>query len=313
MITERPLYERIALEVELDPDVTRTVEADLTGVTVRRGGRREGLGLRTDVGLMTFRLHNAEDPMDGGALRPGQTVRLMDREQTYAADFASTVDGWAASTDAGGPIVNRSNTPGRGGLNGHLSVTTFRPAANVRQAERSVTGLTVGRAYTFSVWAIASSTSQSPTAYLYTSSSEADAHTTLNGATWTQLTHTFTATTPTATLYIARGATTGSTSASSIRVDDVTLTREPAHLFTGRIAHLRSTYPMDKATGRSRAVTEVTVADAVQVHGSTMRYGVDLGGAEFETFEARIQRLAASSNAPIEAPVPGAPREVYAL
>lgn len=141
--------------------------ADATGLTIRRGGARDGFGIKTDVGLCTFKLLNAQDPMDDGALRPGMALRV--------------------------------------------------------------------------------------------------------------------------------------------------LTGDDAPIFTGRIAHLNSVYPLNKETGESRAVTEVTAADAVQIHGSTMRYGVDLGVETDETFEERISRLEASSNAPIDVPEVGAPLEVYAL
>lgn len=139
---------------------------DATNLSIRRGGTRDGFGIKTDVGLCTFRLLNAQDPMDGGSLKPGLNVRVM-------------------SADA--PI------------------------------------------------------------------------------------------------------------------------------FTGRIAHLNSVYPLNKQTGQSRAVTEVTVADAVQIHGSTMRYGVDLGVETNETFEERIERLEASANAPIEVPVAGDPIVKWSL
>jgi len=139
---------------------------DALGLLIRRGGVRDGLGVRTDVGLATFRLLDAQDPMDEGTLAPGQTVQVLCDEE---------------------PI------------------------------------------------------------------------------------------------------------------------------FTGRIAHLNSRYPLNKQTGQSRTYVEVTVADAVQIHGSTMRYGVDLGEDTNETFEERIERLEASAKAPVEVPEVGGPIVRYAL
>ncbi|QBI97326.1 minor tail protein [Microbacterium phage TimoTea] len=141
-----------------------------TNLTIRRGGARTGLGLKTDVGLMTFQLLDSEDPMRGGTFQPGQDLRAVSRD-----------------------------------LNGQL--------------------------------------------------------------------------------------------------------RE---LFTGRVVDVAASYPLNKATGRQRVVTTVTVADAVKTHGETPRYGVAIPTG-FETFEARISRLAGSALAPIEAPTEGAPREVYAF
>lgn len=139
-------------------------------VTIRRGGARTGLGVKTDVGLLTFELLDSEDPMRGGTFQPGQEVR-------------------AVSLNAAGDM---------------------------------------------------------------------------------------------------------------------------AELFTGRVVDVGSTYPLNKSTGRQRSVTTVTVADSVKTHGETPRYGVTIA-ERFETFESRIKRLAGSALAPIDPPVEGAPREVYAL
>lgn len=54
--------------------------ADATRCSVRRGGSRSGLGIKTDVGLMSFTLHNAQDPLNGGAFKSGQTVRATVRD-----------------------------------------------------------------------------------------------------------------------------------------------------------------------------------------------------------------------------------------
>lgn len=164
MITEQPLHGLVAIE---SWDGAEWV--DSTGpalrATIRRGGSRDGLGVKTDVGLLTFTLKNHQDPLAGGTFTPGQPVRVI---------------------GAAGP------------------------------------------------------------------------------------------------------------------------------LFTGRIADVASSYPIDKATGRKRTVVTVTVADAVQIHATTPRYGVQIA-AGFETFEDRINRLASSAQAPIEVPTIGAPREVYAF
>lgn len=162
-ITERPLFGTVEILRG-----TSELIANATNVTARRGGARTGLGVRTDVGLMSFALLNAEDPLDGGTIEPGQQITLQ-----------------------------------------------------------------------------------------------------------------------------------------SLGGDD-----ELHELFTGLVVDVASSYPLDKSNGEQRAVVIVTVADAVKVHVETPRYGVSIP-AGFETFEARIDRLAESSLAPIEAPTEGAPREVY--
>lgn len=93
---------------------------------------------------------------------------------------------------------------------------------------------------------------------------------------------------------------------------DVRVMGEHGPLFTGRIVDIASGYPLDKQTGATRAVVTVTVADAVQLHVATPRYGVQIAEG-FETFESRINRLATSAQAPVAVPIVGAPREVYAF
>lgn len=46
-------------------------------MTIRRGGSRTGLGLKIDVGLLTFSLLNSEDPIDGGSIQPGHQIRAV--------------------------------------------------------------------------------------------------------------------------------------------------------------------------------------------------------------------------------------------
>ncbi|WP_350348012.1 hypothetical protein ABIQ69_15440 [Agromyces sp. G08B096] len=76
MITERPLFEKVDIQA-LEGAAWVTYIADATGVTIRRGGSRDGLGVKTDVGLCTFTLRDAQDPLAGGTFVPGQAVRVM--------------------------------------------------------------------------------------------------------------------------------------------------------------------------------------------------------------------------------------------
>lgn len=59
------------------PEAWRTWIRNATGITIKRGFVRRGVGLRTDVGIMTFTLKNDQDPMTGGAFQPGQIVRAV--------------------------------------------------------------------------------------------------------------------------------------------------------------------------------------------------------------------------------------------
>lgn len=97
-----------------------------------------------------------------------------------------------------------------------------------------------------------------------------------------------------------------------ITLESVGAANAMSQLFTGRVVDVASRYPLDKSTGAQSAIVMVTVADAVKVHVETPRYGVSVP-ANFETFEARLGRLAATSLAPIAAPIQGAARGVYAF
>lgn len=129
--------------------------------------------------------------------------------------------------------------------------------------------------------------------------------------------YTFTATATSHTIQVVGSA------GADLLWDDVKVTRNawthvvPAvdnssPIFTGRVVDVKSTYPLNKATGKERTSVTVTVADAVNIHGGTMRYGVQIAEG-FETFESRINRLASSALAPIEPPVQGAPKVVYSF
>lgn len=169
-VQERPIFGRVELQRLTAGNWATLGIADATALTIRRGGTRTGLGVKTDVGLMSFQLLDAHDPIQGGNISPAQEVRAVS---------------------------------------------------------------------------------------------------------------------------IAHGDTL-------------------PPIFTGRVVDVAAAYPLNKSTGKIRPRTTVTVADAVQVHGTTPRYGVTIASG-FETFEARITRLASSALAPIDPPVEGAPREVYAL
>jgi hypothetical protein len=168
VINETALFGQVDVQVAFSSGVWTTVIPESTGLSMRRGGTRAGLGVKTDVGICTFTLLNAQDPVSGGMLRPGQDVRVI-----------------------------------------------------------------------------------APTAL-----------------------------TP---------------------------------IFTGKIVDIAAAYPLDKATGVSRSVVQVTVADAVRIHATTPRFGAVINTPFFETFEARIARLALSAQAPIEVPAISPDVERYAL
>lgn len=462
---------RIAWKQEVEGTWVSNGLDHATNVSIRRGGVRDGLGIKTDVGLMNFTLHNDEDPLDGGTIEPGQIIQAVagdgyipgydetvysygfeDYAETsypastvYSEDFESgTLNGWAIQNPNAAVQIDPVGYDGSA-----YSIRVTNAVSGTGRAHRTVTGLTVGRTYTLyarqategagaftigveGIGATDPSYSYSWAEMSYTFTATATSHVlqlmsySSTAGRWTRyddvrlVRHAFTTVTNdgldgwatqggsgitasvlpeygqgfarsgkgvlsvsrasgTTALTVARnftGLTIGSTytlrawiketstfvgtrtaslsitgvgSSTSITTpavwgqvsyaftatstshtavltatqsnsgsymalwDDVELvenipaveTREP--IFTGRVAHIQSNYPLNKETGKSRTSVTVTVADAVQIHGSTMRYGVDLGAETNETFEDRIERLEASANAPVEIPAVGAP------
>ncbi|MBD8466786.1 hypothetical protein IFU30_10955 [Plantibacter sp. CFBP 8798] len=90
------------------------------------------------------------------------------------------------------------------------------------------------------------------------------------------------------------------------------LPQEPSAVFTGRLADLTQRNELDKDTGDVRTFTTVLVTDAVSIHANTPRYGaVTENGSGFEVWENRINRLAASAQAPVYVPKEQAERGIY--
>lgn len=317
MINERPLFGKVeieawdAVEEEWIPWL-----ANAKWLTVKRGGQRDGLGIKTDVGLLTFQLLDTQDPLDGGTFYPGQPVRVMSLGDVPAYDqtfYETTIptsgntEGWTNYTGSG---FQTSTSQAKTGT---YSLRHQTGGGGAGEFRRTFTGLTVGRSYTVTVWVYRATSGGSGARIGIVGGTNSSYVTALT--TWTQITHTFTAS---ATSHIVSAQPSQSGSAYTYWDDWKIVEHVPAGLgmkplFTGRIAHFGSAYPMDKATGKTRTEVTVTVADAVQIHGSTMRYGVDLGVATNETFESRIDRLEESANAPVEVPVVGGPSVRYAL
>ena len=316
-VLERPLYDKLHVEA-LVGSTWVPLLADATGITIRRGGSREGLGVRTDVGLCTFRLLDAQDPLAGGQLAPGQQLRVTRGPQVVKYSNTGTgTTGWTVAFTANGSGATSATvtssvsgaTPNRLAL-----VTTGTTAVNPgpgATATRSITGLTPGRTYSFSCNTNPVSTSLR-TRITFGGVSSAWVST----LTETLVSGTFVATATSASLVLEvadNPDSTGTRSSATGYFDNITVLEEQAPVFTGRIAYLKSVYPLNKTTGETRALVEVTAADAVQIHAATMRYGVDMGADTDETFEERIARLDDSAQAPVQAPAVGAPREVYAF
>ncbi|QTX04109.1 hypothetical protein [Agromyces archimandritae] len=323
MIIERPLLGRVDIQA-LEADEWVTYLPNATGVTIRRGGARDGLGVRTDVGLLTFTLRDAQDPLAGGTFVPGQQVRAL-TGYVPAYDVAHPaglvydaggfdalpegtvdLDGWTPVAPATIEIYPWGVTSGQKSL-------TVRGAGGI--AHRPLSGLVPGVQYTLaaSVINVNEGWTQAMLGVAELANPTVLATVPYEEPAW--MAYTFIASAETHTLQLA------STGSVWVTWDDVTVTasawtehvpEQAELLFTGRIADIGAAYPMDKASGRVHSLATVTAADAVGRHTTTPRSGALVDGG-FETFEARIARLAASAQEPVDAPAIGAPREVYAF
>nr|WP_315266030.1 hypothetical protein [Microbacterium lemovicicum] len=165
--------------------------------------------------------------------------------QEMSLDFANIIEGTqgfgvypgsSASTSRGGT--------GRGGAVGHLSVTQFN-ANTVQQVFRPLTGLTVGRSYTLRMWVMANVSGQSIGVKLWTNGSAVPSSTTVDGTDYVLLTHTFTPTATSVDMYIGMDY---AGAIRSIRVDDVTLTRNSYTVVTPSVTTLTPVLPISEGT-----------------------------------------------------------------
>lgn len=83
-------------------------------------------------------------------------------------------------------------------------------------------------------------------------------------------------------------------------------------LFTGTISDIDMTHTLDKTTAKVSTRVTLVIVDGVQAHANVTRYGA-IAPDGFERWESRIQRLAESSNAPINPPVLNPPVVRYSL
>lgn len=101
MITETPLLDRLDLQY-WNGTTWVSVIGTCTGVKAVRGGNTDGVGIKTDVGLLTFVFFNDQDPLIGSPLTPGKGMRVWVRptaeEIAYQASDGVPATGFALFT-----------------------------------------------------------------------------------------------------------------------------------------------------------------------------------------------------------------------
>lgn len=133
--------------------------AKATRCSITRGGSRTGLGIKTDVGLMSFTLHNDQDPLSGGVFEPGQIVRAVipakPDQSIYSHGFEVSTVNWPAQQvyTHGFEGYTETTTPAQE-VYSHGFETyaeTVTPASNVftfgyeTAADPAWTGVSIGR------------------------------------------------------------------------------------------------------------------------------------------------------------------------
>ncbi|MBX3309713.1 MAG: hypothetical protein KF739_04670 [Cryobacterium sp.] len=312
-VIERPLFGKVDIQV-FESGSWVTYLSDATGVSIRRGGVRDGLGVKTDVGILSFTLKDRQDPLGGGTFVPGMKVRVLAGEYVAEEDVTKLSQGFESSMGSWGAV---NGTVARSSALAVAHTGTWAAAVTSSGTLRSgirmtVSGLTVGRSYTFSAWFMRPNANSSAAKVGIVGGTQG-ATITPATSTYGQATVTFTATSASHGLDLSSLPTAAGVVSYWDDLQLIEHITEVAYpIFTGQIVDVASAYPFDKSRGTSRSMVTVTASDAVLVHTSTPRYGVQIAEG-FETFESRINRLSSSAQAPIEVPPVGAPREVYAF
>lgn len=334
MILESPVLPLLNLET-FDSGVWSPWLADANSLQMVRGGKRNGPTQTTDVGTLSCTLINTADPLAGGALAPGQPIRVMATNgqsptldfpavPLYSNGFETSIDSWVAAN--GTTTVSRFTGESRSGSWSYdMSGEDFDGFA-ITQAKRTVSGFTPGLSYTASAWVLEmrdrTSTEYARVGVTGKSYQVSDALPAYSLNTWTKVSYTFTATATSHEVYLQQ---TGIYNVPHLAWDDIEVVQDaysmpnpsylaPTPIFTGRIVDIDTRYQVDKSTGRKDTFVTISAADSVRDHANTTRYGaVTAGGVGYETWAQRIIRLSSSATTPVETPADDAPIQKYGI
>lgn len=299
-------------------------------MTVNRGGQRKDASQSVDVGTLSCTLVNAGDPLTGSRIKPNVAVRLMDRgngtetitvpnEVLYLQTGfpGGTLDGWtffgSGSATISGGKLRASRTSGTAAWGIKKTFTGFIPGVNYALAASLYTDFST-TAGLQTTWAGVTGIGNGP---IFDASPGV-----LGDEVIPFIEFTATSTTHEMTLTVAYSA--GSTPINAFW-DEIYLPQQqtvipnpefvtPGPVFTGRARGLRTEYELDKSTGSMDTFVTFSAVDAVSQHANTTRYGAVVeAGAGYETWAARIARLAGSSATPVELPTDDAPIVRYSL
>lgn len=323
MIREHPAIDLLDLEVFDGIEWVRWTEP-LTGVSIQRGGKRDGVTQSVDVGTLTATFVNAGDPLISEVTIPDTEV--------YRDGFEDGLGSWSGGT---------------------WGTTPFRGEHSLDLADDTVTrtqvgGLIPGEHYRLSAWANGSEAAivaaVIPQTYAEVQAPRATAtygeigtslgalsygsvardlwvKTAVSTGTgtpfpptpaWRQLSAEFTAHWDTHTIILSAPEP---TYFDHVTVERLAHTVPVPHLrpnrpvrlvatdtrtpvWTGTTNDLDSRYVLDKDTGRKTTYVTLAAVDAVAPLVGTTRYGAVVeGGVGYERWSQRINRLASSAPA----------------
>ncbi|MGG7466047.1 hypothetical protein [Plantibacter sp. YIM 135347] len=335
MIRETPVIEHLDIAYH-DGQAWRTLAEKATQIVAQRGGKRSGVSNKISVGTLNVDLYGALDLEVEAVLRPNTPVRVSGRIGTPGAVLFNqpkpgTGTGWLQGLPAafGTRVPLTANRPAKGTdparvrvCHGIVSTTNwavdgdsfllFRTVAlppnrrfrvtarmtdwdvNLGQQYRLVASLGMPTG-TLSIAGLARPQNQ----IAYTELPSIEFHT-------EEAKGPITASIGIGTTRNPSGASGSSDVLYGFDVDEFTiemLPEDPPALFTGTILNLTQNDVLDKATGTTRTFSNISAVDNVAPLANTARYGAVVeGGAKFETWAARINRLAASSPVPVRRP-----------
>lgn len=348
MIRERPVIETLDIAYQRRSGDWVTLNDRATKIEAQRGGKRSGVTNKIDVGTLSVQLAGALSVAQRQDLSPNTPVRVAARDGRpggwlYELPTPVTADGWIRSTSGGltlTPAIQNRPAVGDVPAGNRLSYgftadgTVGGPYARELMTRQIWGGNFIpGRRYRISARAVDHvPANNAPIRLVASNASIPGRELLVLGKARTQNAYEYTeipaiefefpAELATSYMYIGIGMSRavafgiGSTgtyqsfSLSEFRIDLLPL--DPSSVITAKIADVVDRSDLDKNTGKVRTFTTITAVDAVQIHANTQRYGaVTDGGGGFETWENRVNRLAASAQAPVRVPKAQDVRTIY--
>jgi hypothetical protein len=348
-INEQPVISYLDVAYQERTGEWLTLNQQATKVEVTRGGKRQGVSNKIDVGAATISLAGALDVDASASLRPNTPIRVATRDgkpgmnlYTLPSPYVSD-SGWVRSSTSGfaltpavqsRPALGDVPAGNRFSYGFSSSVDGFNPYSQML-AYRMVWGgnFVPGRRYRVSARANdLTAENNVPIRLVVSSTPPGIAPLVIEGQPRSVNANAYTAVP--SVEFVMPAELTGSYINIGFGMSRMLpmpagaagtymgvylydfkieqLPQEPTSVITGRLSDLTQRNELDKDSGKVKVFSTIYATDAVAIHANTPRYGavVENGGL-FEPWENRINRLAQSSQAPIEVPTPQTERAIF--